>query len=140
MQWKTICTQGNSSKETQSLLQCYMAKVLPIITYAAPAWYGFTSQYCRDKRESTQKMATKILIPETESYQKWCEHLDLMPITKQLEELCTSYFTKILQNAEHILYNKSETNTNCRSARNTKENIKLVRCRTQKQKKAVLTN
>eukprot|EP00918_Siedleckia_nematoides_P079678 GHVU01174587.1.p1 GENE.GHVU01174587.1~~GHVU01174587.1.p1 ORF type:complete len:147 (+),score=6.77 GHVU01174587.1:174-614(+) len=126
------------SVNKDALVQFYEAKIRPVITYAAPAWYGFTDQGTRQYLEGVQKMATKIIMPEVDSYTKRCESLNLVPLTCYLEQSCDNYFNKILTDHEHTIHKKLNKATSRRSARGKNNQLQLELCRTEKRKRSFL--
>jgi hypothetical protein len=111
---------------------------MPVITYAAPAWYGFLDAKTRDTIENIQKLATKIMKPDASSYTERCQILKLPRLTEYMDNISDKYFKKILNDEDHILHTKIPTNTNRRSTRRKNCYIKLEHCRTEKRKKSFI--
>ena len=121
-----------------ALLRFYQARVMPVITYAAPAWYGFLDVKTRDTIEGIQRLATKIMTPEVSSYSERCQILQLPRLTEYMDNISDKYFKKILNDEDHILNTKIPTTTSRRSTRRKNSHIKLEHCRTEKRKKSFI--
>ena len=83
----------------------YKSQIFPTITHSSAAWYLYTTDYQQKELESSCKLALRIIFPEMESY---CERLAAAGCFKTLNEtltlVCTSYATKVKENASHPLH------------------------------------
>ena len=72
------------------------------MTYAAPCFYGFLSGKQIQVLESVQRFATKVILPDIESYTQRLELLNLPILSDFMHHLCCNYFKKI-SNCDSIL-------------------------------------
>ena len=102
---------------TNSLLLFYKARVIPLLTYAAPSWYPFLAQYSKDKLERYQRLCLRIILPHVDGYDNRLSHVGLTTIISQLETICKRYAAKITAKPEHALYDYILSETSKRSGR-----------------------
>ena len=89
-----------------SLVQMYTSQVIPVLTYGAPGWYPLISKSLELKLESVQKLALKVIFPETEDYVSRLTLAKIRPLLEVFTNLCNVYISKIKQNTEHRLHNR----------------------------------
>ena len=97
----TLRRHGVSSK---MLVKFYQARILPVLSYAAPAWFTYAPQYAKDRLERHQSLCLRIIYPEIQSYSLRTETAGLQRITDHLMSLCIRYTTKIANNDTHRLH------------------------------------
>ena len=61
---------GKAGVRSHSLVLFYKARILSVLSYAAPCWFPHTSQNDKVKLERFQKLCTRIMIPYEEEYEE----------------------------------------------------------------------
>jgi len=67
---------------SEGLLTFYKTNVKAVTSYAAPAWFCFISENNKRKLESIQRTATRIILPETDSYTTRLNKLSLPTVNE----------------------------------------------------------
>ena len=86
---------------SHSLILFYKARILSVLSYAAPCWFPHTSQNDKDKLERFQKLCTRIMIPYEEEYEERLSLLKLEELTIHLDILCFRYIAKVKEHENH---------------------------------------
>jgi hypothetical protein len=122
----------------KGLTNFYCACIRSILIYGAPAWFYLLSQQDRQKLESIQRSATRLILPN-HSYEERLQQLTLPTVTDFIEQLSNNHFCKILSNNTHPLYCHLCFNENRSSSR--KPNIFYPPlCRTKRHEKTFLNH
>ena len=100
----------------------YETNIRSLLIYGAPAWYSLLSQQCKDKLESVQRTATRIMLPDLE-YTDRLDILAMPQLNNFIFDLCEKHFRKIRENPSHPLFNRIIVNTCRTSSRTTGANI-----------------
>ena len=113
---------------TKSLGQFYVARVLSILTYAAPSWYPFISANDKGILEKYQRLCLRIILPEATSYEERLVALNLNELSVYLDICCLKYVARIKRNPDNPVYkhlpttpdyhlhNRALSKPKCRSA------------------------
>jgi len=96
---------------SEGLSTFYKTNVKPVTSYAAPAWFCFISENNKRKLESIQRTATRIILPETDSYTTRLNKLSLPTVSEFLFDIWASHFSKIAEDSSHPLPNRLIFNT-----------------------------
>jgi hypothetical protein len=83
-----------SSVTVHDLLQYYKSVIRPIIEYACPVWQSGLTVEQRDRLESIQRRALK-LISNSLDYELYCALYNTEPISVRLDNLARSFFRRI---------------------------------------------
>ena len=86
------------------LVKFYCERILPILTYAAPSWATYTTNYSRDALERHQSLCLRIIYPTIQSYTKRREMANVLPIKDHFTQITSSYATKVINNTTHRLH------------------------------------
>ena len=86
---------------SHSLVLFYKARILSVLTYAAPCWFPHTSQNDKVKLERFQKLCTRIMIPFEEEYEERLSLLKLEELNIHLDILCLEYIAKVCDYDDH---------------------------------------
>lgn len=86
------------------LVKFYKSRILPILTYACPAWYTYTPQYAKDKLEMHQSLCLRLIFPQTYSYTLRLLKAGVPPIHETFIQLCTKYVNKVVDDPSHRLH------------------------------------
>ena len=89
---------------TSGLVLFYQARILSIISYAAPSWYPYIAKYYKDKLERYQRLCLFIILPRQEHYADRLVFLKLEELNVYLDIVCLRYANKILADDHHILH------------------------------------
>jgi len=100
---------GRLLKETAKSF--YKTNVKTAISYAAPAWFCFISENSKRKLELIQRTATRIILPERDSYTTRLNKLSLPTVSEFLFDVCASHFSEIAEDPSHPLFNRVTFNT-----------------------------
>jgi hypothetical protein len=89
---------------TSGLVLFYQARILSIISYAAPSWYPYIAKYDKDKLERYQRLCLFIILPRLEHYADRLAFLKLEELNVYLDIVCLRYANKILADDHHIFH------------------------------------
>jgi hypothetical protein len=123
--------------DRNGLLVFYTTNVRSILIYGCPAFYTLLSSSAILKLESVQRSATRIVLPEYESYHTRLEILKLSELSTFMYEKARAHFSKIVSNPDHTLFNRLTFNTCRRSSRHC-STFRPVLCRTEKRKSSFI--
>jgi hypothetical protein len=84
--------------------QFYKARVLSVLSYAAPRWYPFINKHEKEKLEKYQRLCLRIISPQLEQYSDRLAHLGVVEINTLLETVCLRYVSKIQHTEDHVLH------------------------------------
>ena len=87
-----------------SLALFYRARILSILSYAAPCWYPHIADRDKDKLERFQKLCMKIIIPDEEDYETRLSILKLDEFHIHMDLLCFRFLSKVGSNDQHPCY------------------------------------
>ena len=104
---------------SEGLLAFYKINVKAVISYAAPAWFRFISENNKRKFASIQRAATRIILPETDSYTTRPDKQNLPTVSEFLFDVCASHFSEIVKDPNHPHCNRVIFNTFRTSSRRT---------------------
>ena len=62
------------------LIKIYCALIIPILIYATPSWFTYTTNYSRDALERHQSLCLRIIYPTIQSYTECREMADILAI------------------------------------------------------------
>jgi len=116
-----------------SLKLFYQTKIH--LTYAAPVWHSFLSEYNIIKLERIQKMATKIVCATGDpnlNFEQRLKATDMPSINDFLIAVCHKHFYRIFRNDKHPLFSRLTFNHRVSSRRQFRQS----RCQTTKRQKA----
>ena len=99
-----LLTLKRHGVQPKSLGKFYQARIVPILTYAAPAWYCYIPQYCKDQLERHQSLCLRLIFPTISSYTERLETSKVPRLNNVLENLCTNYVAKAVSDSSHRLY------------------------------------
>ena len=99
-----LLTLKRHGVHAQSLVKFYQARIMPILTYAAPAWYCYIPQYGKDLIERHQSLCLRLIFPEIASYTERLDKSKIRRINDVLSKLCSGYVSKVLSNENHRLH------------------------------------
>lgn len=85
------------------LVKYYRTCILPILAYAAPSWYTFTSQSTKDTLEKHQSLCLRVIYPDVESYTERLSLAKISRLNDHLSNLCSRYIANIRINPTHRL-------------------------------------
>lgn len=77
--------------DNEKLKLYYVSNIRSLMTYAAPVFFGFLTSGHQQSMESVQRLCTKIIMPDVESYTARLEHLELQPLVQFMDTLCQKY-------------------------------------------------
>ena len=80
----------------------YLSNVRSVMTYAAPSFYSMLNGKQVESLESIQRLSTKIICPDIESYSERLNILKIPVLSNFIEGICCKYFNKIC-NCDTIL-------------------------------------
>ena len=86
-----------------SLTLFYKARILSILTYAAPSWFPFIGKNDREKLENHQKMCLRLILPYSEHYEDRLHDLNMSELTVYMDLICLRYVEKVRQHQSHPL-------------------------------------
>ena len=86
------------------LVKFYCARILPILTYAAPSWFTYTTNHSRDALERHQSLCLRIIYPSIQSYTERREMANILTLKDHFTQICSSYATKVIKNTTHRLH------------------------------------
>ena len=86
-----------------SLTLFYKARILSILTYAAPSWFPFIGKNDREKLENHQKMCLRLILPYSEHYEDRLHDLNVSELTVYMDLICLRYVEKVRQHQSHPL-------------------------------------
>lgn len=109
----------------------YTSNVRSLTCYAAPAWYTVLSDFNKQRLESIQRYATRIILPEF-NYEERLESLDIPLLNDFLFHLASAHFSKILHNSTHPHHYRIILNTSQRTSSRASYPYLPKRCRTTK--------
>ena len=87
-----------------SLVKFYQARIIPIMTYAAPAWYSFTAQHVRDTLERHQSLCLRLIYPNISSYTERLRLSGVERLNDCLNNLCAKYTERVANDQNHRLH------------------------------------
>ena len=99
-----LLTLKRHGVQPKSLGKFYQARIVPILTYAAPAWYCYIPQYCKEQLERHQSLCLRLIFPTISSYTERLETSKVPRLNDVLENLCTKYVAKVVSDSSHRLY------------------------------------
>jgi hypothetical protein len=102
---------------TDGLLKFYISNIRSILVYACPAWYTLVSKTDFSRLDRVQRKATKIILPQFESYTARLENLNLEELDSFISKTSYSHFLSILSNPDHLVHRLLHFNQNRRSGR-----------------------
>ena len=73
----------------------YQTKVIPILTYACPAWYMYIIEESKTKLERHQSMCLRIIYPNVKSYTTRLQLASIDWLNSVMLNLCLRYVHKI---------------------------------------------
>ena len=122
---------------TSKLCLFYLANIRSVLTYAIPAFYSLLTKCQLESLERMQKLCTKIILPDIESYHERLGILKIPELCDFSRQLCKSHFLRIFNKPDHVLHHlipsrQSETR---RHSSRTKDTF-LTRCNTAKRNKS----
>jgi hypothetical protein len=91
------------SVSVDDLLHYYKSVIRPTIEYACPVWQSGLTNDQRDRLESLQRRALK-LISNSYDYELYCVIYDIEPIAVRLDNLARQFFYKICRSTDCINY------------------------------------
>ena len=91
------------SVSDDDLLHYYKSVIRPTIEYACPVWQSGLTNDQRDRLESLQQRALK-LISNSYDYELYCVLYDIEPIAVRLDNLARQFFYKICRSTDCINY------------------------------------
>ena len=106
------------------------------MSYAAPCWYTFLSDTNKQRLETIQKTAVKVILPEF-SYEEILIALNLPTINDFLFNLADGHFSKVLSNPSHPLHDRIIFN-NVRTSSRSSNTFRPKICRTEKRRHSFL--
>ncbi len=92
-----------SSVTVDDLLQYYKSVIRPIIEYACPVWQSGLTIEQRDRLESLQRRALKLIFNSLD-YELYCALYNIEPISVRLDNLACSFFRKICRDNDCLNY------------------------------------
>jgi hypothetical protein len=110
----TICCKVNKrlhylkllkrcSIPADDLLHYYKSAIRPVIEYACPVWQSGLTLEQRDRIESLQRRALK-LISNSHDYEFYCVLYNIEPIAVRLDNLARLFFLKICRETDCVHY------------------------------------
>ena len=85
------------------LVKFYLTRILPILTYACPAWFTYTTKTAKDRLERHQSLCLQIIYPTVKSYTERLNRAAIPRLVDTMSDLCSSYAVKIERNTSHRL-------------------------------------
>ena len=79
----------------------YRARVLSVLSYAAPLWYPHITDKCKDKLEKHQRYCTRLMLSDEDDYETRLSILKLDELNVHLQILCFRYVAKVSSNDDH---------------------------------------
>ena len=114
------------------LLTFYKSCIRSVLDYAVPVFHTSLPRYLMSDLERIQKRVLSIIIPG-EGYYKALENVNLVPLEKHHDDICSSLFEAILKDESHRLRKRLPPvvtqNYNLRKARNFNVITKTKRTR-----------
>ena len=98
-----LLTLKRHGVNTRSLVKFYQARIVPILTYAAPSWYSYTPQYAKDELERHQSLCLRIIFPSITSYTERLALAKANRLNDVMQKLCISYVSKVMSDKDHRL-------------------------------------
>ena len=86
---------------SHTLVLFYEARLLSVLSYAAPCWFPHTPQNYKVKLERFQKLCTRIMIQYEEEYEERLLLLKLEELNIHLDILCLKYIAKVCDYDDH---------------------------------------
>jgi hypothetical protein len=102
--------------QKKGLSNFYLSCIRSVIVYSCPAWYSLLSLKNQEKLEKIQRRASKIIIPDIESYTERLKTLEWQELNKFMDHLCFKYFITIMSNEGHPLYDRLYFNNSTRTS------------------------
>jgi hypothetical protein len=96
------------------LLRVCIGSIRPILCYAAPAWYPYTTNNAKEKLESVQRLCLKIIFP-SQKYSDTLIKVNLPSINDFLEKQCFNFVTNIKPSSSLAPFIPVKSNRPCRS-------------------------
>ena len=114
-----ICKLRKAGVNNQSLIMFYKARIIPLLTYAAPCWYPLLGINDKERLEKYQRHCLRIIYPFHDSSNSRLTCAGLKTICQQLDDQCYNYVNRIQANTEHALHDCIHTGgrTSSRSGR-----------------------
>ena len=116
----------------EGLKMFYISNIRSVMSYAAPCWYTFLSDTNKQRLETIQKTAVKVILPEF-SYEEILIALNLPTINDFLFNLADGHFSKVLSNPSHPLHDRIIFN-NVRTSSRSSNTFRPKLCRTEKRR------
>ena len=91
----------------------YESNIRSILIYGARAWFTILSDQCKEKLESIQRSATRVIFPDL-AYEDRLELLVLQTLSDFVFSNCKRYFNRICPNPDHPLYTRITFNDVCK--------------------------
>ena len=98
-----LLTLKRHGVKENSLIKFYQARILSILSYAAPGWYTYTSQLSKDALERHQSLCLRIIYPCINSYTERLAKANITRINELLSAKCIHYATKVANTPSHRL-------------------------------------
>ena len=109
----------------------YLTNIRSVICYAAPAWFCLLLNHDKNKLESIQRTATKIILPDVE-YADRLKLLGIPLLTDFMFFISANHFSSIRNNPSHPLHSRLSFNSSARKSARTNTTFHPPKCRTQK--------
>ena len=99
-----LCIEVVHTVNKAMLIMYYQAKVIPILTYACPAWYTYITEESKTKLERHQSMCLRIVYPNVESYTTRLQLASIDRLNSVMLNLCLRFAHKIRDDSCHPLH------------------------------------
>jgi hypothetical protein len=100
-----------SGVPTHIMRKFYTTCIRPIILYACPSWYSFTTGEQRLRLVRLENLALKIMDPSSQDYDERVQTAEIVPILTLLEDTSKSYINRIMGSPEHCLHQLAHSYT-----------------------------
>ena len=117
--------------ESDKLKLVYVSNIRSVMTYAAPSFFGFLTNGHIQSMESVQRLCTRIIMPNVDSYTERLQSLNLPTLVEFMENLCKKYKNNIL-NCETVmkeLVPERNSKTGLRRSQRLKDTFVTEKCR-----------
>ena len=84
----------------------YLANIRSVLAYAAPAFISILAKCDVEKLESVQRHATRIMMPELDSYSERREQLRIPSVRSHLFDTAVAHHRSVADNPNHVLHSK----------------------------------
>ena len=82
----------------------YQTCILPILSYACPAWHSYLSQESCDRLEQRQSLCLRLIHHYTQSYTERLQRSNISKINDVLLRQCKKYVNKVASDTNHCLH------------------------------------